>query len=411
MRKARKPTIRQSPLDFDQKERKNRVEWDAVKATWRKARKWKLIIILFVIVGLVSPVISVRMVNIVTEMGQALGSKYRELNADKPGRQAALQAVNSWLTGDQSGFRAGISNLWWDDATKVGEKSDTSALSTGDGQTTEYWSHRMSFTDLTDGETRDVTQLVAVTGGIATAVGEPTILPQQVTTNTNQSFQPSGYQQVDQPQSFTNVAAAWAKAYAGKDSAAFTVLVGDPDASHMYQPASVGVMKNSGVNWMVACTKDGQPTDKKHKDQNPAWGCASITITFDPYPITVKSDGTSDPSQPSVSDDVNNSRSVKTSVTVLVKNPTLGSAKIVDWGADGSLSTLSPYANAVDKSLISSSGDSSDESDTGTDSTSGTTGDSATAPPASGTGGDTGSTSSDTGSTPSGEDATSIQGE
>lgn len=40
---------------------------------------------------------------------------------------------------------------------------------------------------------------------------------------------------------------------------------------------------------------------------------------------------------------------VKTNIAVLVKNPTSGNAKIIDWGADGSVRTLGPYANALSK--------------------------------------------------------------
>ena len=52
-------------------------------------------------------------------------------------------------------------------------------------------------------------------------------------------------------------------------------------------------------------------------------------------------------------------------MTVLIHNPTRGSAKIVDWGASGSLTTLTPFSNAVDRSLITSttSDDDSESSD------------------------------------------------
>ena len=47
-----------------------------------------------------------------------------------------------------------------------------------------------------------------------------------------QSYTPSGYSRIDQASSFQNVVNAWAKAYIGKDSNAFTVLVGDPNSEH-----------------------------------------------------------------------------------------------------------------------------------------------------------------------------------
>lgn len=48
---------------------------------------------------------------------------------------------------------------------------------------------------------------------------------------------------IDQAASFQNVVNAWAKAYIGKDSNAFTVLVGDPNSEHAYQPAAIGTFK------------------------------------------------------------------------------------------------------------------------------------------------------------------------
>ena len=67
---------------------------------------------------------------------------------------------------------------------------------------------------------------------------------------------------------------------------------------------------------------------------------------------------------------------METSVTVLIHNPTRGSAKIVDWGAEGSLTTLKAFSNAIDRSLIGSSNsddddDSSDSSSSDSDSGSG----------------------------------------
>lgn len=342
----------ESPMEFDDTERKNAIEWQAVRAAWRNTRKWKILIIVFILLGLISPVITIRQVNNITQMGRILGDRYREMNADKPGRQAALQAVNAWLDHTNGGFRSGTANLWWDDASKVGETTKGNGGS-DTGKTTEYWSHHLSFTDLADGSTRDVTQLVAVTDGIASPVGDPTLLPKQVTDSGTSTYTPDAYQRLDQPASFTNVAAAWAKAYVGKDSAALTVLVGDPNADHAYQPAAIGTLKNTGINWMVACTKDGKPTAKNDKNPTPEYGCASLSISFDPYPVARSQSDTTGMDD----DNVNSTRSVKTNVTVLVRNPTQGSAKIVDWGADGSLITLSPYANAVDKSLLSSGSD------------------------------------------------------
>ena len=75
---------------------------------------------------------------------------------------------------------------------------------------------------------------------------------------------------------------AWSKAYIGKDSNALTVLVGDPNSDHMYQPASLGSYLNSSLDWLVQCTKDGKTVDKQNKSDNPEWAAASVSISFKP---------------------------------------------------------------------------------------------------------------------------------
>ena len=80
-----------------------------------------------------------------------------------------------------------------------------------------------------------------------------------------------------------NVVNAWAKAYIGKDSNAFTVLVGDPNSEHAYQPAAIGTFKNVSINWLVECDKNGQSVPKEQSSDTPPYAAASISITFEPY--------------------------------------------------------------------------------------------------------------------------------
>ena len=74
----------------------------------------------------------------------------------------------------------------------------------------------------------------------------------------------------------------------------------------------------------------------------------------------------SDKGSDTSSSDNTGGSTVKTNITVLVKNPTSGNAKIIDWGADGSVRTLSPYANALSKNDVTSAN--SDDETGGTDS-------------------------------------------
>ena len=299
----------ETDLFADEKERKNEIELTAWKKALKNTRKWKVLIVLFVCTGLVAPMISVRAINTLTDMGSYLTEKYKEISGDKPGKQVALQSVYGWLDDDNGAFQYGYANLWWNGATEVG----TSTSDGSDGETTQYWSHQMSLTDKSDGSTRDITQLVAVTDGVATAVGTPTVLPKTVTsTSGTDTYRPDGYVQLDQNTSLTTVVGAWAKAYVGKDPNALTVLVGDPNSEHVYQPASLGSYLNSSIEWLVQCTKDGKVVDKKNKSDNPEWAAASVSISFKPYERKVDASAANNPSA-----DIKSVSNVDTSVTVL----------------------------------------------------------------------------------------------
>lgn len=344
---ARKHAVAESPMDIDEDQRKHQVEFDAMKQAAKNTRWWKVLITVFLLAGIIAPIISVRAISTLQSMGDTLSAKYKEISGDKPGKQAALTAVNKWLDGNKGPFRDGTSNLIWDTAEKVG----SSDADTGNGKEhTDYWAHQFSFTNLADGSTRDVTQLVSLKNGVATAMGSPTVLPMKaIGSGNSQSYNPSGYSRVDQAASFQNVVNAWAKAYTGKDANAFTVLVGDPNSEHVYQPASIGAFKSAAVNWLVECDKNGKPIDKDKSSDTPEYGAASISITFEPYAKT------QDVSDNGSEAQTNDGSSSSMNITVLVKNPMAGSAKIIDWGADGSIQTLSPFANALDKSSVTTS--------------------------------------------------------
>ena len=345
---ARKASV-ESPMDITEDKRKNEVELTAIKRAMRNTRWWKVFITVFMIAGIVAPVISIRAISTLQDMGSMLSAKYKEISVDKPGKQAALASVNKWLDTNKGPFRYGTTNLLWDSATKVGSSDED----TGTGKEhTDWWSHQFSLTDLSDGSTRDVTQLISWKNNVATAVGDPTVLPLKASgAGGAQSYTPSGYSRIDQAASFQNVVNAWAKAYIGKDSNAFTVLVGDPNSEHAYQPAAIGTFKNVSINWLVECDKNGQSVPKEQSSDTPPYAAASISITFEPYAAMQDS---SDKGSDTSSSDNTGGSTVKTNITVLVKNPTSGNAKIIDWGADGSVRTLSPYANALSKSDVTS---------------------------------------------------------
>lgn len=334
---------------WDDDERRNQVELEAVKLTARRTMNWRVIIVAFLIGELLLGFVAFRASSNVQTIGTALGERFRELAADKPGREAAVESVNSWLT--SGAFPDGTDNLLWDDAVKVGE---TQTDDGGTSVTVEWWSHQLEFTDLSDGSTRVVTQLISVKDGISTAVGSPTVMSKRVeqgNTSTT-TYTPDGYGSVDQSESLTNSLSQWATAYVGSDPTTLTVLIGDPDPAHAYQPAAVGKFSNLSVNWLVECTEDGQPVSREDSSDNPEYGAASVTITYEPYYT------------PADADDATRTRpSVTMNITLLVRTPSQGSARVVDWGADGSVDTLSPYSHAVDSTMVDRSSG-SDDTDT-----------------------------------------------
>ena len=186
---ARKASV-ESPMDITEDKRKNEVELTAIKRAMRNTRWWKVFITVFMIAGIVAPVISIRAISTLQDMGSMLSAKYKEISVDKPGKQAALASVNKWLDTNKGPFRYGTTNLLWDSATKVGSSDED----TGTGKEhTDWWSHQFSLTDLSDGSTRDVTQLISWKNNVATAVGDPTVLPLKASgAGGAHSYTPSG---------------------------------------------------------------------------------------------------------------------------------------------------------------------------------------------------------------------------
>lgn len=333
----------------------NDVELAAAKDAAKGALKGKWWITICAIVPCVCLLITFRLIAQFNNFTTEFATLYKTAVSEKPGRQAALQNVNKWMSGTDSPFQSGYSNLWWNNAELV---DTVTAASTGDSTTTQYWSHSMSFTDKSDGSTRDVTQLIAIKDGICTPVGSPTILPMQPQSgDTSSGYSPNQNAPIDQPSTLANTVTTWAKAYVGKDRDTLTVLVADPNTDHAYQPAAVGTLKNASVNWLVACDEHGNiPSEKV--EGTPKYGAAGVTIQFTPY-----SAASNDPN--GGSGPVSSTSTMN--ITLLIENPTTGSARIVDWGADGAVRKLAKYSNALDKNQLMADSK-TDETDSATNS-------------------------------------------
>lgn len=299
-----------------------------------RSHVWRNTIIIFILVAALSCVISLRGINLIQNVAGAVNEMISS-NDDQPGREEAIRNVNEWLTDDSTPFPDGIANLQWVDATHVGDRDNAS-------ETEALWSHRFTFTDLRTGETRTVAQLVSVSGDVAAASGNPSILPGKPAGSADSSSSaPDGYPTLTQSNSLTNAIQQWAKAYVGENSDSLTVLVADPNADHGYQSAGLGTFENVTLNWAV-WTHDPEDANAEPEEDS-GWGAVSVTVSFTPVSETREED---DPTS-----------NASTTLTLLVENPGSGSARVVDWGADCDLDALSPYAQAVDRADVTSNDD------------------------------------------------------
>lgn len=337
------------------------VEWPGmgdlkeIAAERRKTRRytlgWRILIVMGILFGVFSAVAMVKNSNDFYSTTEAVAQQLKLMNEDKPGKQAAMQNVYKWVDGQKGAYPSGVDGYSWDGASKISTKTDED-----NGTVTDYWSHTISFIDLSDNSSHSVAQLIKTENGVASAVGQPTILPAKPSSTSNdRSTAPSGYHNIGQNESLTNAINAWGKAYMGKDSNALTVLVADPNSKHAFMPASLGEFRNASINWAVASTQGEVESDDSGERTAP-YGAVSVSISFTPYGASKDSN-----------------QSVSTNILLLVKDPTKGSARVVDWGADMNIKALKPFSNAVDKNLVSKSSDADSTGSTdGTGSASGT---------------------------------------
>lgn len=86
---ARKASV-ESPMDITEDKRKNEVELTAIKRAMRNTRWWKVFITVFMIAGIVAPVISIHAISTLQDMGSMLSAKYKEISVDKPVETGSL---------------------------------------------------------------------------------------------------------------------------------------------------------------------------------------------------------------------------------------------------------------------------------------------------------------------------------
>lgn len=320
---------------------------DAAKATLkalaRRANWWRPVFVSCLVLSVLAFILAVGAASASQKADSQISQISSASHTERPGMQAALQAVRKWLSNKESNpYPGGIAGLQWTGATKVGSQTDSQ-----DKATTDFWSHRFAFTDTASGRTRQVAQLVAVTNGSQESIGVPSILPPEPARGSGgASTAPVGYPTLQQSDALSKLVTQWAKAYTGDDDDALTVLVGDPNTNHLYKAANLGTFQTVAISWSVWA---GDGTGAKPQ-QGTGYGAVSVLISFLP-------------------DGAENSSNVNTSLTLLIDNPAGGAPKVVAWGADGDIKGLRPHGNAVDKAQTRGDQARKDPSDTTSPST------------------------------------------
>ena len=129
----------------------------------------------------------------------------------------------------------------------------------------------------------------------------------------------------------------------GGDRSKLTVLVADPNAQHVYLPADLGKYQSATVDWAVKLGDRRSDWGDAHAKESGKWAAVGVTVSFTPRKASDKTAST-----------------VSTSLTLLVADPSSGSAHVVDWEPAGVLTGLKPYANAVDSAVAAQSSSDSD---------------------------------------------------
>lgn len=353
-----------SPLAEAQYETSGLAQMKALRDERKKYRKgtlfWRILIPASAVISITSLIVGIGMSNDISTVVDYVKEQLEGQSKVSPGKTEAVRAVWQWTTRSQNQpFPDGVSDITWNSAAKVGEYTDTD----GDGGQVELWSHQLSAIDNSDGSVVTLYQLVSVENDVPLAVGSPTIMGRSQTNSDNTSSQsntsmkpPSGYMTFTAPSSLDRILTQWAKAYVSGDSSAFTTLVADPNTHHYYQSANLGKFYSENTNWSVS-TKPAVKTSDSDKNVDPApeYAAASITIGFTVSHETDEKD--------SSGNNVVKTSNCTTTLTVLVKNPVSGSAKVVAWGPDGDIAGLKAYSNWVDKSSLNDSSSSTDSDD------------------------------------------------
>ena len=274
---ARKASV-ESPMDITEDKRKNEVELTAIKRAMRKHPLVESFITVFMIAGIVAPVISIHAISTLQDMGSMLSAKYKEISVDKPGKQAALASVNKWLDTNKGPFRYGTTNLLWDSATKVGSSDEDTGTGKGTYRLVEP-------PVLPDRPVRRIHPRRNPAHFSGRTTWPPPWRANSAAVESKRRWRslnpytPSGYSRIDQASSFQNVVNAWAKAYIGKEQQRVHRAGRGSEQRARLPASSHRNIQNVSINWLVECDKNGQSVPKEQSSDTPPYAAASISIT------------------------------------------------------------------------------------------------------------------------------------
>lgn len=317
-------------------------EQEALHQLRKGVNWWKIIIISTILVSLSA----ILLANNATDTSvQAYDKANQPLTLTiTPGKQTALQKVSTYLNSQPYPLITPPQTIDYQTGKHADSIIDTNK------NTIDYYTH--TFTVVTKaGATYQVTQLVSISNGIETALGNPTISPvvgghkSNGTTTYTLSQLPS----LNVSDTLSSLIKTWAQTYMGKDSNQFTTIMADPNAKHYYQTLPLGVYQGVQTGWAVHANDNVKsllsPLSDDDKDKTPVYGIVYATLS---YKVSEKATPSTMP------------------LLLLVKNPTLGSARVVDWQAFGDAKALRPYSHAVSKDALTTAGD-DDTADSDTD--------------------------------------------
>lgn len=281
-------------------------EREAWRAARRQTRWWRVLLVCALVTGPCA----------VCEASSALTLSSTHTTStvspvSLPGRLVAEHALVSWLDSSSSPCPNGYENVQWVTALR---ESPTQIV------------HVFQFT--TNGVVRQASVLISDENGVMVPVGYPSLLSVAGSLSSHVMSMvpvPADHHVLSVSSSVREAVTEWASAWLGTNNAALTVLVADPNPTHVYQAQDLGTLSSVSIPWLVT----QHTTSQSSSVSDPLWGIASVTLTFVPYHAPSKTDVSS------------------LTLSVLISHPLSGDPHVVDWQMNGAWRHLHAWSHAT----------------------------------------------------------------